>query len=188
MDTQVYLLSHFNCVLLFVNLWTVAHQTSLSMQFSRQEYWSGAIIPFSRGSSLPRGRTQVSWIAGRFFRVWAIRKIVRRPHANEPLIGGSFDSKGALGGLKKSTVHLSQSCSFWGGYKFSDSHHCPTRRQTSVPWISYLCQSIRRIHTSPDLPNIETKKATEIQMPLKQIETEYYGLEEREKYRRVDII
>ena len=27
-----------------VTLWTVAHQTSLSMEFSRQEYWSG--LPF----------------------------------------------------------------------------------------------------------------------------------------------
>ena len=28
-----------------VTLWTVAHQTSLSMEFSRQEYWNG--FPFS---------------------------------------------------------------------------------------------------------------------------------------------
>ena len=31
-------------------------------------------IPFSRGSSPPRGRTQVSCIAGRFFTVWAPRE------------------------------------------------------------------------------------------------------------------
>ena len=30
--------------------WTVAHQAHLSMEFSRQEYWSAA-ISFSRGSS-----------------------------------------------------------------------------------------------------------------------------------------
>ena len=29
-------------------------------------------IPFSRGSSLPRDQTQVSWIAGGFFTIWAI--------------------------------------------------------------------------------------------------------------------
>ena len=34
--------------------WTVACQASLSMEFSRQEYWSGAAISFSRGSSQPR--------------------------------------------------------------------------------------------------------------------------------------
>ena len=38
-------LSHFRRVWLFVNLWTVAHQTPLSMGFSRQEYWSGLLCP-----------------------------------------------------------------------------------------------------------------------------------------------
>ena len=37
------------CVLsriwLFAALWTVAHQTPLSMEFSRQEYWSGLSFP-----------------------------------------------------------------------------------------------------------------------------------------------
>ena len=32
-------------VLLFVALWTVAHQAPLSMGFSRQEYWSGLLFP-----------------------------------------------------------------------------------------------------------------------------------------------
>ena len=39
-DTQ-YVLSHFSYAQLFATLWTVAHQASLSMGFSRQEYWSG---------------------------------------------------------------------------------------------------------------------------------------------------
>ena len=34
-------LSHFSHVWLFVTLWTLALQASLSMGFSRQEYWSG---------------------------------------------------------------------------------------------------------------------------------------------------
>ena len=37
--------SHFNYVQLFVTLWTVAHQASPSMGFSRQEYWSGLPCP-----------------------------------------------------------------------------------------------------------------------------------------------
>ena len=42
-------------VWLFVTPWTVAHQAPLSMEFSRQEYWSGLpFIPFSRRSSWPR--------------------------------------------------------------------------------------------------------------------------------------
>ena len=31
-------------------------------------------MPFSRGSSWPRNRTRVSWIAGRFFNSWATRE------------------------------------------------------------------------------------------------------------------
>ena len=37
----VFVLSHFSCVQLCVTLWTVACQASLSMGFSREEYWSG---------------------------------------------------------------------------------------------------------------------------------------------------
>ena len=39
------MLSHFIRVGLFETLWTVAHQTPLSMGFSRQEYWSGLPCP-----------------------------------------------------------------------------------------------------------------------------------------------
>ena len=38
-------LSHFSCVQLFVTPWTVAHQAPLSMEFSRQVYWSGLSSP-----------------------------------------------------------------------------------------------------------------------------------------------
>ena len=39
------MLSHFTCVQLFVNPWTVAHQALPSMGFSGQEYWSGLPCP-----------------------------------------------------------------------------------------------------------------------------------------------
>ena len=58
---------------LFVTSWTVAHQVPLSMEFFRQEYWSGLPFPSARGYSWPRDRTQVSFIVGRFFTVWATR-------------------------------------------------------------------------------------------------------------------
>ena len=45
------MLSHFSRVWLFVILWTVAHQAPLSMEFSRQEYWSG--LPFPPPGDLP---------------------------------------------------------------------------------------------------------------------------------------
>ena len=34
-----------SCVWLFATPWTVAHQASLSVEFSRQEYWSGLLFP-----------------------------------------------------------------------------------------------------------------------------------------------
>ena len=35
-----------SCVQLFAAPWTVACQAPLSMEFSRQEYWSGLPLPF----------------------------------------------------------------------------------------------------------------------------------------------
>ena len=43
-------------VQLFVTPWTVAHQASLSMEFSRQEYWSG--LPFPSPEELPNPGTE----------------------------------------------------------------------------------------------------------------------------------
>ena len=45
-------------VQLFVTPWTVAYQASLSMGFSRQEYWSGMPFPWLR-ICLPMQETQV---------------------------------------------------------------------------------------------------------------------------------
>ena len=44
-------LSHFSLTQLCAALWTVAHQAPLSMEFSRQEYWSG--LPCSPPGGLP---------------------------------------------------------------------------------------------------------------------------------------
>ena len=38
-------LSWFSRVRIFVTLWTVARQALLSMEFSKQEYWSGLLLP-----------------------------------------------------------------------------------------------------------------------------------------------
>ena len=35
------------------------------------------VISFFRGSSCPRDRTQVSWVAGRFFTIWATREALK---------------------------------------------------------------------------------------------------------------
>ena len=71
MWSEVKLLSH---VWLFVTPWTVAHQASPSIGFSRQEYWSGLPLPSPGESSQPRDQTQVSRVAGRHFTIWATRE------------------------------------------------------------------------------------------------------------------
>ena len=59
-----------SCVWLFVTPWTVAHQAPLSMESSRQEYWSGLPYPTSRDLPNPRiksGSPVSPALAGRFF-------------------------------------------------------------------------------------------------------------------------
>ena len=41
----VYMLSCFSHIQFFVTPWTVTYQSSLSMGFSREEYWSGLPCP-----------------------------------------------------------------------------------------------------------------------------------------------
>ena len=59
--TWPYVLSHFICVQLFGTPWTVACRASLSMGFSRQEYWSG--LPFPSPGYFPRNWTHISYIS-----------------------------------------------------------------------------------------------------------------------------
>ena len=51
--------------------WTVAYHVPLSMGILQARILEWVAIPFSRESSWPRDRTQVSCIAGWFFTVWA---------------------------------------------------------------------------------------------------------------------
>ena len=74
MTIFVFMLSH---ILLFVIPRTVAHQAPLSVEFSRQEYWSG--LPFPTPGDLPdSGIEPVSLVslilAGRFFTTASTRK------------------------------------------------------------------------------------------------------------------
>ena len=48
-------------------------QASLPTEFSRQEYWSGSPFPSPGDLPWPGYRTWISWIAGRFFNIWARR-------------------------------------------------------------------------------------------------------------------
>ena len=57
------MLSHFSHVWLFVTLWTVACQAPLSMGFSQERILKWMSMPSSRGSSLLRNWTWVSYVS-----------------------------------------------------------------------------------------------------------------------------
>ena len=57
-------LSHIQ---LFATLWTVAHQASLPMGFSRQEYWSRLPFPSPGDVPEPQMKPASPALAGRFF-------------------------------------------------------------------------------------------------------------------------
>ena len=66
----MHVLSHFSCVQLLETLWTAVRQAPLSVDFSRQEYWSG--LPCPPPGNLPDpGIKPASLLspalAGRFF-------------------------------------------------------------------------------------------------------------------------
>ena len=71
---MVWVQSPLSCVWLFAVPWTVASQAPLSMEFSRQEYWSG--LPFLlQGIFLTQGSNTASpALAGRFFTTEPPRK------------------------------------------------------------------------------------------------------------------
>ena len=62
------MLCHFSRVQLFVTLWSVAHQASLPMGFSRQEHWSGlptllqGVFPTQRSNPCLLGLLHCMWI------------------------------------------------------------------------------------------------------------------------------
>ena len=93
------MLSHFR---LFVTLWTIAHQSPLSMEFSRQEYWSG--LPYSPPGDLPDPGIEPASLKSPalvsvFFTTW------RRKWQPTPIfLPGEFHGQRSLVG-----------CSPWGG-------------------------------------------------------------------------
>ena len=82
-DENTFVLSCFSHVWLFVTVYTIACQASLTMGFSRQEYWSG--LPFPPSGDLPNPGIEPTSLmspalAGRFFTTsitWEVPRIYR---------------------------------------------------------------------------------------------------------------
>ena len=75
--SEIILSGMLSCVWLFVTPWTIICQAPLSMECSRQEYWSG--LPFPTPGDLPNPGFEAaslasSALADRFFYHWAIWK------------------------------------------------------------------------------------------------------------------
>ena len=57
------MLNHFDCVQLFVTLWTIAHQVPLSMGILQARILEWVAMPSFRGSSQPRDQTHISYVS-----------------------------------------------------------------------------------------------------------------------------
>ena len=94
-----------NCVRFFATPWTIGHQASLSMGFSRQEYWSGLPFPSSR-DLLDPGIEPLSpaspALAGKFFTtsaIWEARnKLMKEWQLAPVFLRGEFHVQRSLVG------------------------------------------------------------------------------------------
>ena len=68
-------LGMLSCIRFFATPWTVARQSYLSMEFSRQEYWTG--LPFPSPGDLPYPGLEPGSLvlADGFFTVWAAKEV-----------------------------------------------------------------------------------------------------------------
>ena len=91
---HVCVLSLFSCVGLFATPWTLACQAALSMEFSRQEYWSG--LPCPPPGDLPDPEVEPTSpvspaLVGRFFTTNATWK-AQKANINQGCIHSKVDS------------------------------------------------------------------------------------------------
>ena len=106
----------FDCVWLFVTPWTIAHQAPLSMEFSRQEYWSGLLCPSPGDPPNPGIEPGFPHVAGRFFTIWATRETLICTINRERSMCGIFKPLTTkvfflFRGLAAHRTHLQKHCS-----------------------------------------------------------------------------
>ena len=104
---------------LFVTPWTAAHQAPLSIEFSRQEYWSGLPFLFPGESSKPRDQTQVSRSAGGFFTTEPLGKTIKTDKDWKMLISFNYKEGFGLSGASQAACqckrHRRRRFNLWVG-------------------------------------------------------------------------
>ena len=113
----------------FVTMWTIVRQAPLSMEFSRQEYWSG--LPFSSPVPLPDRRSDPTHFPG--------GSAVKTPPANAGGLGlmpGSGRSPGERNGnpLQYSCLENSMDRGAWRTtvHGFSTAGHALATKQQQI--------------------------------------------------------
>ena len=99
--------------------WTRACQASLSLEILLARILKWVAMPSSRASSQPRDQTQVSYIAGRFFKVWATRE------AHEYWSGQPIPSPGDLPNSRKRTGVSCTADGFFISWATREGHNLP---------------------------------------------------------------
>ena len=125
----------------FVTPWAVAHQAPLSMDFSRQEHWSGQPFPSPGDIPDPGIKPASPAFAGRFFTVWATREVPKErltgkwfaKLARKPIFGSSM--------LPKPLNYITTEETRWQSSRFSTSEHfCrPQSRGPQIQSLQGLC-------------------------------------------------
>ena len=84
-----------NCAWLLVTSWTIALQAPLSMEFSRQEYWSGLPFPSPGDLTDPAIKPGSPAFCRQCFTIWAIIKCLLYTFKKHPRVfPGSINTQG----------------------------------------------------------------------------------------------
>ena len=110
LEDRLCMLSCFSHVQLFETPWTVAHQFPLSIEFPRQEYWSG--LPCPPPGDLPSPEIEFmslisSALAEKFFMTWEARGQRR----SSILLGWRLRDETSYANQAAGTVYIN---SIWG--------------------------------------------------------------------------
>ena len=135
-------LSHFSCSQLFVTLWTIVHWASLSIRFSRQEYWSGLPCPSPGMEHLQHPRKCAEahlWLVSRV-RVSTLDSVSSDPSSN---LGETF-----LQGFPDSSVGKESICNAGDpgliprlGRFTGEGIDCPLH----YSWLSFVAQQVKNL-------------------------------------------